>query len=224
MITLESNFSARTGEVGRDAGGYGQANNSAPGVSFLDREANVRLISKRWGTMIVGRGATLQNDLSGAFDARQNWNFGGLKPIGRYAGFHSASGVNRADRLFRYISPSYEGFNVDAGVSLGGVPGDVQAGDNLYVGGRYKNGNFEAGYNHAEVKLGSAGVTSVTAVNNRVDFLAAKYTMDKLTLNGGYVITRNPSSATGGSKVVATVPQLAPLSMLFCTRTPRPTT
>lgn len=199
MVTLESNFSSRTGDVGRDSAAYGQANNSAPGVSFLDREANVRLISKAYGTFVLGRGPTLQNDLSGAFDARQNWNFGGLKSIGRYAGFHSASGINRADRLFRYISPTFSGFNIDAGVSFGGVPSDGQAGNNLYFGGRYKNGNFEAGYNHAEVRLGSAGVTSTADVNNRVDFFAAKYTIDKLTINGGYVMTRNPASATGGS-------------------------
>lgn len=199
MVTLESNFSARTGAVGRDAGGYGQANNTIPGVSFLDREANFRLISKTYGTMIIGRGPTLQNDLSSAFDARQNWNFGGLKPIGRYAGFHSASGVNRADRLIRYISPSYAGFNLDAGISFGGVPGSGQTGNNVYFGGRYKNGNFEAGYNHADVRLGSAGVTATAAVNNRVDFLAAKYTINQLTINGGYVVTRNPSSPTGGN-------------------------
>lgn len=199
MITLESNFSARTGDVGRDSGAYGQSNNSAPGVSFLDREANFRWISKTYGTVIVGRGPTLQNDLNGAFDSRQNWNFGGLKPVARYAGFHSASGVNRADRLFRYISPAFAGFTLDAGMSFGGVPGNDEAGNNFYLGGRYKNGNFEAGYNHAEVKLGSAGVTSQATVNNRVDFFAAKYTMDKLTINAGYVMTRNPSSATGGT-------------------------
>ena len=197
MVTLESNFSTRTGAIGRDSAGYGNANNGGSsniGASLFDREANVRWISKEYGTFILGRGPNIQNDLSGAFDARQNWNFGGLKPIGRYAGFHSASGVNRADKLFRYISPKWNGLNIDTGVSFGGVADNDEKGTNYYFGGRYKNGNFEVGYNHAEVRLGSASApTSQQTVNNRVDFLAAKYTLNDLTVNLGYVMTRNPS-------------------------------
>ncbi len=201
MITLESNFSARTGAIGRDSAGYGTANSSTPGSSLFDREANMRWISKNYGTFILGRGANLQNDLSSAFDSRQNWNFGGLKPIARYAGFHSAGGINRADKLLRYISPSWNGFTLDTGVSFGGVAGNEEKGTNYYVGGRYKNGNFEMGYNHAEVKLGSSSTpTSIDSVNNRVDFVAAKYAIDKLTVNAGYVMTRNPNptGARGG--------------------------
>lgn len=200
MITLESNFSARTGAVGRDAAGYGVANSGATTAAFLDREANVRLISKTYGTAILGRGPTLQNDLSSAFDARDNWNFGGLKPIGRYVGFQSASGVNRSDKMFRYISPAFNGFNLDVAVGFGGVPGNDEIGGSSHIGGRYKNGNFEAGYNHAEVKIATSSTPNSQArVNNRVDFFAAKYKFDKLTLNGGYVQTRNPSLASGGS-------------------------
>lgn len=200
MVTLESNFSARTGAVGRDAAGYGSANNSTPGATIFDREANVRWISKAYGTVVLGRGPNLQNDLSSAFDSRSNWNFGGLKPIGRYVGSHSAAGVNRADKLFRYISPNWNGVTLDTGVSFGGVAGNDEKGTNYYLGGRYKNGNLEIGYNHAEVRLGSASSpTSVQDVNNRVDFLAAKYTRDRWTVNAGYIVTRNPSSAAGGT-------------------------
>lgn len=189
MITLESNFSSRTGAVGRDAAATGGGVNP-----LLDREANFRLISKVYGTLIIGRGPNLQTDLSGAFDARSNWNFGGLKPIARYAGFHSASGINRADRLIRYISPSMNGFNADIGFAPGSVPGDVDTATNIYLGGRYKNGPLELGYNHIEARVGGAGVTTQAGVNNRVDFFAAKYTFDQLTLNAGYVITRNPTN------------------------------
>jgi len=189
MITLESNFSARTGAVGRDAAATGSGVNP-----LLDREANFRIISKVYGTFIIGRGPNVQTDLSSAFDARSNWNFGGLKPIARYAGFHSASGINRADRLIRYISPSMNGFNADIGFAPGGVPGDVDQATNIYLGGRYKNGPFELGYNHIEARVAGAGVTTQTSVNNRVDFFAAKYTFDQLTLNAGYVMTRNPAN------------------------------
>jgi len=206
MVTLESNFSTRTGAIGRDSAGYGNANMGNPGASLFDREANVRLISKEYGTFIMGRGPNLQNDLSGAFDARQNWNYGGLKPIGRYAGFHSASGINRADKLFRYISPKWNGLNIDTGVSFGGVAGNDDKGTNYYFGGRYKNGNFELGYNHAEVRLGSASApTSQQTVNNRVDFIAAKYTLNDLTVNLGYVMTRNRSPGGVGNNFSTTV-------------------
>lgn len=190
MVTVESNFSARTGAVGRDSAATGDGKNP-----LFDREANFRLISKVYGTLILGRGPNLQTDLSSAFDARNNWNFGGLKPIARYAGFHSASGINRADRLVRYISPSFNGFTLDVGFAPGGVPGDAERGTNYYFGGRYKNGNLELGYNHIEARLGGAGNTTKAQVNNRVDFFAAKYTIDQLTLNAGYVITRNPDNS-----------------------------
>jgi predicted porin len=209
MVTLESNFSTRTGAIGRDSAGYGNANNGGTsniGAALFDREANVRWISKDYGTFILGRGPNLQNDLSGAFDARQNWNFGGLKPIGRYVGFHSAGGINRADKLFRYISPKWNGLNIDTGVSFGGVADNDDKGTNYYFGGRYKNGNLEMGYNHAEVRLGSASApTSQQTVNNRVDFLAAKYTVDDLTINLGYVMTRNRSPGGVGANFSSTV-------------------
>ena len=194
VVTLESNFSLRTGAVGRDAAGYGSSSSSGLGGALLDREASLRLNSAKYGTLTLGRAPTLQNDLSSAFDARSNWNFGGLKPIGRYAGFHSASGVNRADKLIRYTSPVYEGFSADLAVSLGGAPEFEEYGTNTHFGGRYKQGNFEAGYNHIEARLGG---TSQTVVNNRVDFFAMKYSWDQLTLNAGYVITRNPSGTAG---------------------------
>jgi hypothetical protein len=115
MVTVESNFSARTGAVGRDSGATGDGKNP-----LFDREANFRLISKVYGTLILGRGPNLQTDLSSAFDARNNWNFGSLKPIARYAGFQSASGVNRADRLVRYVSPA---FNASTHYQSGGGKG-----------------------------------------------------------------------------------------------------
>ena len=195
MVTLESNFSARTGAIGADSAGYGVARSSF--TSVFDREANVRWISKPYGTLILGRGPNLQNDLSSAFDSRQNWNFGGLKPIGRYVGSHSAAGINRADRLIRYISPVWNGFNLDMGYSNSGIPNNEEKGNSFYFGGRYKNGDFEMGYNHADVRLSPATApNTILPLNNRLDFLAAKYTMNKLTINAGYIITRNPAATT----------------------------
>ncbi len=195
VVTLESNFSLRTGAFGKDAAGYGSATNSGLGGALLDREASVRVISGTYGTLLIGRGPTLQNDLGSAFDARSNWNFGGLKPVARYAGFHSGSGVNRADKLIRYSAPAFNGFTADMAVAFGGTQGLDEPGRSHQFGGRYKNGEFEAAYNHIEARIGS----NQAEVNNRVDFLAAKYTWNALTLNAGYVMSRNPSSTSGGS-------------------------
>lgn len=197
VVTLESNFSLLTGAFGKDAAGYGSATNSELGGALLDREASVRVISAAYGTVLLGRGPTLQNDLGSAFDARSNWNFGGLKPIARYAGFHSGSGVNRADKLIRYSSPAFNGVTADLSLAFGGTQGLDEPGRSHQFGGRYKNGEFEAAYNHIEARIGSTGSTQAD-VNNRIDFLAAKYSWHALTLNAGYVITRNPSSASGG--------------------------
>jgi len=198
VVTLESNFSLRTGAFGKDAAGYGSATTSGLGGALLDREASVRVVSGTYGTVLLGRGPTLQNDLGSAFDARSNWNFGSLKPIARYAGFHSGSGVNRADKLIRYSSAAFNGFTADAAVAFGGAQGLDEPGRSHQFGGRYKNGSFEAAYNHIDARIGSTGNIQ-TEVNNRVDFLAAKYTWNVLTLNAGYVVVRNPSSASGGT-------------------------
>ncbi len=205
VLTLESNFSLRTGAIGANAGAFGSNTTSTSTTvgstnvgllgSVFDREANLRWISKSWGTFVIGRGPMLQNDLPGTFDARQNWNFGGLKPVARYAGFHSASGVNRADKVFRYISPSYEGFNVDGSLSWGGAPEDGEKGSSYSLGGRYRQGSFEMAYNHIEAKIGDSFTSPASTVNNRVDFLAAKYNFEKLSISAGYAITRNPSDS-----------------------------
>jgi predicted porin len=189
VLTLESNFSSRTGALGKDAGGYGVS--SGP---VFDREANFRLKSQTYGTIIVGRGATLQNELSGAFDPRSNWNFGGLKPIARYAGFHSAAGLTHADNMIRYATPTIAGFTIDGAASFGGIPGDSDKRSHYHLGTRYKNGPFEAAYNHIEGRLSTTASNQVTS---RVDFFAAKYNFDTVTFSAGYVLTRNPSASGG---------------------------
>jgi predicted porin len=188
VLTLESNLSLRTGAIGKDAGSSGANNAGTNNGPVFDREANLRLISKDYGTLIIGRGANFQNELSGTYDARQNWNFGGLKPIARYAGFHSASGINRADRMIRYISPTFQGFTFDGGLSIGGVPGDSGKNAHVYAGAKYKQDGFEAAYHHISASLSSTS----SSRNNVVDFIAAKYAFGSLTLSGGYVFTRNP--------------------------------
>ena len=183
-VRVESGFSVRTGGLGKDSAGTGTG-----ATPIFDREANIRGDSKTYGSLILGRGANLQEALNRDFDARSNWNFGGLKTVGRYVGFHSASGINRADKMIRYISPEYKGLKFDGGISFGGVTNDTAKNTSYFWGGRYKKDDLEIGYNHIEARLSATS----NLVNNRVDFLAAKYTLSNWTLNAGYVISRNPT-------------------------------
>lgn len=184
-FNLESNLSLRSGAAGRDAGG---AATQSDGPLF-DREANITLASERLGSLKLGRGKNLIYDLADEFDARGNWNFGGLKPIARYAGFYSGSGISRFDRMLRYTSPSLGPLSLDAAYSIGGVPGSSSAGTSYVAGFRLDLRPVEIGYAHGEMRLGEAQ----DAINQKVDLLTAKTTVRDWTFNLGYARTRNPS-------------------------------
>lgn len=186
-FTLESNLSLRSGAAGRDAGGTGTQSEG----SLFDREANITLSSERLGALKLGRGKNLIYDLADDFDARGNWNFAGLKPIARYAGFYSGSGVSRFDNMLRYSSPAFGGLAFDAAYAIGGTAGSSRTGSSYVAGLRYARGPLEIGYAHGEMRLG-AGEEDV---NQRIDLLAAKAKVDAWTFNLGYARTRNP---TGG--------------------------
>lgn len=184
-FNLESNLSLRSGAAGRDAGGTATQSDG----SLFDREANITLASDSLGSLKLGRGKNLIYDLADEFDARGNWNFGGLKPIARYAGFYSGSGVSRFDRMLRYTSPSFGPLSVDAAYSVGGVPGSSRTGASYVAGFRLELSPVEIGYAHGEMRLGDSQQTT----NQRVDLLTAKTTVRDWTFNLGYARTRNPT-------------------------------
>ncbi len=186
-FNLESNLSVRSGASGRDAGGTATQGDG----SLFDREANLTLASERLGSLKLGRGKNLIYDLADEFDARGNWNFGALKPIARYAGFYSGSGVSRFDRMLRYTSPSFGPLSIDAAFSIGGAPGSSRTGASTVAGFRLDLSPVEIGYAHGEIRLGD----NQQEVNQRIDLLAAKTTVRDWTFNLGYARTRNP---TGG--------------------------
>lgn len=186
-FTLESNLSVRSGASGRDAGGTGTQSEG----SLFDREANLTLSSDRLGALKLGRGKNLIYDIADDFDARGNWNFAGLKPIARYAGFYSGSGVSRFDNMVRYSSPAFGGLAFDAAYSIGGTPGTSRTGSSYVAGLRYARGPLELAYARGEMRLG----TNEEEVNQRIDLLAAKAKVDAWTFNLGFARARNP---TGG--------------------------
>lgn len=184
-INLEANYSLRTGAVGKDSAGSGTGS-----TTLFDREANMSLAGD-FGEIKLGRGKNFLYQVSDEFDSRGNWNFGGLKPIGRYAGFYGGSGVSRFDNMVRYTSPSLGGFTADYAKTFGNQPGDTTYKSGYNAGVRYTAGAFDAAYTHAEVRLTN------TVISEEIDLLAVKYNVTpKLTVNVGYAETRNPTAQT----------------------------
>ena len=185
-FTLESNIGLRTGAMGKDAGGTG-----TNGTVIFDREANVA-IAGDFGQVQLGRGKNFLYQVADEFDSRSNWNFGGLKPIARYAGFYSGSGVSRFDNMVRYTSPEIlKGLKFDGAYAFGNQVGDTESKSSYNVGVRYTAGAFDVAYTREEVRLTNATVTQI------IDLIAAKYNVtDALTVNLGYAITDNPTALT----------------------------
>jgi GBP family porin len=184
-LTLEGNMSLRTGGAGKDSAGTGSGSST-----LFDREANVAL-SGGFGEVKLGRGKTHLYSVADEFDSRSNWNFGGLKPIARYAGFYGGSGVSRFDNMVRYTSPSFGGLVVDGAYSFGNQLDNNDYKKSYNVGGTYTAGALALAYSRAEVRLSTA------VVSETIDLVAAKYAVSPaLAVNAGYAITRNPTAQT----------------------------
>ncbi len=191
-FNLESSLSVRTGAAGRDATYVNPTGNP-----LFDREANVSLESAQWGRVKLGRGKNFLYDALDEFDARSNWNFAGLKPVARYAGFYGGSNVSRFDNMLRYSSPKLGGWTVDAAYSFGGAPGSESRQSHWMAGASYQSGPLELAYAHGELRLSCTVLNCVTAqtganVTERIDVLAAKYKRNDWSLHAGYARTRNP--------------------------------
>jgi len=184
-MTLEGNMSLRNGGAGKDSASTGSGSST-----LFDREANVAL-SGGFGEVKLGRGKTHLYQIADEFDSRGNWNFGGLKPIARYAGFYSGSGVSRFDNMVRYTSPSFGGLVLDSAYSFGNQLDNNDYKKSYNAGGTYTVGDFAVAYNHSEVRLSTA------VISEKIDLAAVKFNVSPaLTLNAGYAQTRNPTAQT----------------------------
>lgn len=185
-FVLESNMSLRTGAAGKDSGGTGAA-----GTTLFDREANISLSSSDLGQIQLGRGKNFLYQVADEFDSRSNWNFGGLKPIARYAGFYSGSGVSRFDNMVRYTSPEIAGFRADYAYSFGNQLNDTEYKSSYNAGIRWTRGPLDIAYTYEEARLSNA------VVSEKINLIAAKYAVnDQLTVNVGYATTDNPTTQT----------------------------
>ena len=204
---FETNFATSTGATGKDSGGNNiEAVNGANynGGPFFDREANVAIADKDYGQIMLGRGKNFLYNVLDEFDSRGNWNLGGAKPIARYAGFYSGSGVSRFDRMVRYSSPSFNNFKVDAAKSFGNTVGataangwDSGAKSSQNYGLRYTNDGLDIAYT-AETVRAAANVGNVAT--EKINLIAVKYQLTpQVLVNYGNAITKNPSASTGAT-------------------------
>lgn len=201
---LESSLSIRSGAAGRDATYVNPTGNP-----LFDREAHVALESAQWGQLKIGRGKNFLYGVLDEYDARSNWNFAGLKPVARYAGFYGGSNVARFDNMLRYSSPKIGGLVFDAAYSIGGSPGDTSQASHWVAGASYHAGPLELAYVHGELRLSCTVLNCVTVqsganVTERIDVLAAKYQQEKWSLHAGYVRTRNPQQNAANFNANAT--------------------
>jgi predicted porin len=207
--TLESNFSLRTGTIGKDSGGTGtgsvscsaldtsgaSATPSCTSGAFFDREANFSIGQNDLGQIQFGRGKNFLYNVLDDFDSRGNWNLGGLKPIARYAGFYSGSGVSRFDNMLRISTASFYNFRFDVAKSFGNQIPTATTTDgksnSVNYGIRYTDGPLDVAYTTSSLKLSSE------TVNQKINLLAAKYQLTpELTVNVGTASTKNPTAPT----------------------------
>jgi len=201
---FETNFATATGSTGKDSGGNNIEQTTGP---FFDREANVAVADKEYGQLMLGRGKNFLYNVLDEFDSRGNWNLGGLKPIARYAGFYSGSNVSRFDRMVRYTSPVIHNFKVDfahqfgntVSSATGGWDSTIKSANN--IGLRYTNDGLDVAYTNETVRTGTTGVAT-----EKINLFAIKYQLTpQVLVNYGNAITKNPSTANGGTNATGAV-------------------
>ena len=191
---LEGSMSFLTGAAGKDTAGFGYESTNAP---LFDREANISLKDAEHGELKAGRLKNIGYEALQEFDSRGNWNFGGLKPIARYAGFYSGTQVTRFDSGLRYTSPKFEGFTFDYAHGFANKIGDANLQKSDNAGIRYANGPFEAVYSYL---ISGGAATPNNTPSQYASLVAAKYAVTPaIALFGGNANTRNPSYANGGT-------------------------
>ena len=201
--TLETNFATASGATGKDSGGTGiEGADSTSSGPFFDREANLQITEKDYGTLTMGRGKNFLYNVLDEFDSRGNWNLGGLKPIARYAGFYSGSNVSRFDRMVRYSSNSINNFKFDFAHQFGNTVNTTASGWDSTVksannfGLRYTNDGLDVAVTNETVRTGS----STTTATEKINLFAVKYQLTpQVLVNYITAKTSNPSVSGGGT-------------------------
>ena len=139
IFDLENGFTSGTGAL------------SQGGLEF-GRKAFVGLSSKQFGTVTVGRQYSVSNDYTASFASGADWAASGLG-YGTHANdVDNVDTSNRIQNSLKYESPNYNGLQVGALYSLGGVAGNFSQNSIWDASIAYANGPVSLGVGYTFVK------------------------------------------------------------------------
>jgi predicted porin len=178
---------------------------SAQGSRTFGRWSTVGLAGKNWGEVQIGRRDTFMDEMIGGFDATGRNTVAQASPIMRDQGRYS--------NMIAYLSPTWSGFQVKAGVSTAAwdaqevQPGLTSANStNIRVvtaGLSYINGPLKVGGTYEYNKAQTTEANSYDAGNQWV--LAAAYDFGPVAISAEYgQINNSDDAALAGNNAALT--------------------
>jgi len=139
IFDLENGYTTGTGALGQG------------GLEF-GRKAFVGLSSKQFGTVTAGRQYSVSNDYTANFASGADWAASGLGYGTRAGDVDNVDTSNRIQNSLKYESPNYNGLQVGALYSLGGVAGNFSQNSIWDASVAYANGPISLGVGYTFVK------------------------------------------------------------------------
>ena len=139
IFDLENGYTTGTGALGQG------------GLEF-GRKAFVGLSSKQFGTVTAGRQYSVSNDYTANFASGADWAASGLGYGTRASDVDNVDTSNRIQNSLKYESPNYNGLQVGALYSLGGVAGNFSQNSIWDASVAYANGPISLGVGYTFVK------------------------------------------------------------------------
>jgi GBP family porin len=191
---LEQGFSADSGALGNGGRGFG-------------RQSYVSLGSTKAGDIRLGRQFSLHDEvmsLSNPFGSTTVLNPGAVSNTLSTGAIPLFIDAVRLDNMVQYISPSFNGFKLQAAVALGEDMVDRYQG----LKGSYTRSplNVAMSYEWSKARLGTAGVSAPGDTVNKIMELSANYDFSILKVFGGY---QRGKDLTTGSGAIITGPVAA---------------
>ena len=139
VFDLENGFTTATGALGQG------------GLEF-GRKAFVGVSSKQFGTVTAGRQYSVSNDYTANFASGADWAASGLGYGTHASDVDNVDTSNRIQNALKYESPNWNGLQVGALYSLGGVAGNFSQNSIWDASVAYTNGPINLGVGYTFVK------------------------------------------------------------------------
>lgn len=193
IAVLESGFNSGSGKLGQGGREFG-------------RQAYVGLVDNTWGTFTLGRQYDSLRDMLQPLTADNIWGTVNVTP----GDLDNYDNTMRVSNAIKYVSPTRYNLKLNAMYALGGVAGDVTAGQTTAVAVTYKLGGISVGggYYLAKYIPGGAATSDVSsnslansgyaaaARSLQIARAVATYDNGGFTVGGGYSNTRYKPAVT----------------------------